>query len=66
MAAGLIIATACKLLAALKSNPMGRPLCVALMLLTLIAVAWLHWPLVVVIVGLGSVAIALAWRKLRP
>ena len=66
VAAGLIVATACKLLAALKKNPLGRPLCFALMLLTLVAVAWLRWPLVVVIVGLGSLAVTLAWVRLKP
>ena len=66
VAAGLIIAAACKLLAALKTNPMGRPLCLVFMLLTLAAVAWLRWPLVAVITGLGPLAVALAWTKLKP
>jgi chromate transporter len=66
VAAGLIIAIAAKLLAALKANPMGRPLCMAFMLLTPVAVAWLRWPLVVVVIGLGSPAIGLAWARLKP
>jgi chromate transporter len=66
VAAGLIIATALKLLAALKASPLGRPLCLALMLLTLVVVAGLRWPLVVVVCGLGSLAITLAWLKLAP
>ena len=66
VAAGLIIGTACKLMAALKTNPMRPAPCSALMLLTLAMVAWLRWPLVGVIVGLGSLAIALAWRRLKP
>jgi chromate transporter len=66
VAAGLIIATACKLMAALKTNPMGPALCAAFVLATLAMVAWLRWPLKGVIVGLGSLAIALAWRRLKP
>ncbi len=66
VAAGLIIATAVKLLAALKANPMGPGLCSALVLATLLAVAWLRWPLVWVIGSLGPLAIAIAWRKLTP
>ncbi len=65
VAAGLVIATAGKLLAALKTNPMGPLGCALLLLATLGAVAWLRWPLVGVIAGLGSVAIALAWHRLK-
>ncbi len=66
VAAGLIISTAFKLLATLRSNPLGRPLGLALAALTFIAVAVLRWPLVWVIGGLGPIAIALAWRRLLP
>ncbi len=64
VAAGLIFATAFKLMLALKKNPLGPALCGAFVLLTLLAVAWLRWPLAGVIVGLGSLAVALAWRRL--
>ena len=66
VAAGLIIATACKLLATLKTNPMGRPLALGFGALTFTATAWLHWPLVGVIAGLGVLAISVAWTRLRP
>jgi chromate transporter len=66
VAAGLIIATACKLMVALRANPLGPAPCAAFVLTTLLAVAWLRWPLAAVIVGLGSLAVALAWRRLRP
>lgn len=66
VAAGLIIATACKLLPALKTNPMGVVPCIALTLVTLSAVAWWRWPLVWVIATLGSLAIGFAWIKLKP
>lgn len=66
VAAGLIIATACKLMVALKTNPLGPGLCGAFVLVTLFAVVWLRWPLAAVIVGLGSLAIGLAWKRLKP
>ena len=66
VAAGLIIATACRLLAALQTSPMGRPLALGFGALTFLASAWLRWPLVWVIAGLGAVSITVAWRRLRP
>ena len=66
VAAGLIFATAFKLMLALKKNPLGPTLCGVFVLLTLLAVAWLRWPLAGVILGLGSLAVALAWRRLTP
>ena len=66
VAAGLIIATACRLLTSLQANPMGRPLALGFGALTFLASAWLRWPLVWVIAGLGAVSITLAWRRLRP
>ena len=66
VAAGLVIATACRLLATLKTNPMGRPLALGFGALTFLASAWLRWPLVWVIAGLGAVSIMVAWRRLRP
>ena len=65
VAAGLIAATALKLRGSLRTNPLGLPLCLAFAAVTFVAVAVLRWPLVGVIGGLGSLAIALAWRALR-
>ena len=65
VAAGLIIATALKLRGTLKSNPMGMALCLGFGALTFGAVALLRWPLVGVIAGIGSLAIACAWRALK-
>jgi chromate transporter len=45
---------------------MGQRICVAFALLTLAAVAWLRWPLLWVILGLGSLAIGIAWKQWRP
>ena len=56
VAAGLIIATGMKLLGALVKNPMGLWVCAALAALTFVAVALLRWPLVWVLLVLGSAA----------
>lgn len=66
VAAGLVIATGLKLLTTLKRNVMGLPLCLSFGAITVLATAWLRVPLVWVILGLGAVAIAVAWSRLRP
>jgi chromate transporter len=66
VAAGLILSTGLKLLTTLRRNVMGLPICLGLGAITLLATAWWRLPLVWVILGLGSVAIAVAWGKLRP
>ena len=63
VAAGLIIATALKLAGTLRANRLGLPLSIAFALVTFVMIALLRWPLVWVIVGLGSLAMALAWRR---
>ena len=65
VAAGLIVGTALKLMSALRTNPMGIPVCAVLMASAFAAVAILRWPLVWVLLGLGTVACLLAWRRLR-
>lgn len=65
VAAGLIIATALKLWPTLKKNPLGRAACAGFAALTLLAVGGLRWPLAWVVLGLGSVSMALAWWRLR-
>jgi chromate transporter len=64
VAAGLIVATALKLMAALRSNPLGPSLSGGFVAASLLAVGLLRWPLVWVVLGLGSVAIAMAWWRL--
>lgn len=64
VAAGLIAATGIKLIPALKSNPMGKAMCVAIMLTTFVGVGLLRWPLVWVLLGIGSVACFWAHRQL--
>ena len=63
VAAGLIIATAVKLSHTLKSNPLGQPTGYTLAAVTLVLVGFLRWPMVWVVLGLGSVGMTLAaWR----
>lgn len=64
VAAGLVIATAVKLHSTLDKNPVGKPMSYALGAATLVMVGLLRWPMVWVVLGLGSVGMALAWRGL--
>jgi chromate transporter len=66
VAAGLIAATGLKLLGALRSNVLGRRMCVALAVACFGAVALLRWPLAYVLLGLGGLACWLAYRKRTP
>ena len=66
VAAGLIGATALKLIKGLKTNVLGWRWCAAFGLASLVAIAALRVPLVYVIFGLGGLACALAYRKLQP
>ena len=65
VAAGLVIATGLKLLSTLRRNVMGLPVCLGFATATVLATAWLRVPLVWVILGLGAVAIAVAWSRLK-
>ena len=64
VAAGLVFATALKLMSTLKINPMRAPLAIAFAAATVVASAWLRWPLIWILLGLGSVAISVAWKRL--
>lgn len=65
VSAGLILATGLKLLPSLKKSPMGRPLALLLALLAIAAVVWLRLPLPQLLLSLGGLGMALAWRGLR-
>jgi chromate transporter len=65
VAAGLVIATALKVVPTLKKNPMGLPLAAAFATVTWFAVGLLHWPLVWVVLGLGAIAMGIVWIRLR-
>jgi chromate transporter len=63
VAAGLVLSTACRLAGALRKNALGLPLCGAFVALTVVGVGLLRWPLAAVVLGLGPLAVALAWRR---
>lgn len=65
VSAGLILGTALKLAGALRVNPMGVPVCIALAASAFAGVALLRWPLGWVLLGLGAFACAFAWRRLH-
>ena len=65
VAAGLVAATALKLLVTLRRNAMGRWWCAAFAMLTFVTVAWLRWPMVAVVLGIGSVTLLVAWLHLK-
>jgi len=65
VAAGLVIATALKLVRTLRGNPLGRPAALTVAVATLAAVGWVRWPLVAVVLGLGSASMGLAAWRLR-
>jgi chromate transporter len=64
VAAGLIVATGLKLLAALKNNPLGRPICIGFVIACFAGVAVLRWPLAYVLPALGIPACILAYRRI--
>ncbi len=66
VAAGLIAGVGIKLFVSIKNHPLGRPLCVAFAALTIVAMAWLRWPLFWILPVIGGAACVLTWRKLAP
>jgi chromate transporter len=66
VAAGLIAATGLKLLSTLKTHPLGLSVCIAFACASFTGIALLRLPLAYVLLGLGSVACALTYRKLKP
>jgi chromate transporter len=66
VAAGLILSTGIKLLVTLRRNVMGFATCLGFGVVTLVAIGVLRLPLLWVLLGLGSLAIGVAWAKLKP
>ena len=64
VAAGLVAATGLKLTGALAKNAMGLGICIALAVLTFVAIAVLRWPLAWVLPGIGVPACLWAWTRL--
>ncbi len=65
VAAGLVIATALKLVRTLRTNVLGWKLGGLFAALTFMAVGAMRWPMVGVVLGLGTAAVATAWMRLR-
>jgi chromate transporter len=63
-AAGLIIATALKLLPTLARNPLGHGLSALALLATLGLVGGLRWPMAYAVLGIGGAAVCAAWWQL--
>jgi len=63
VAAGLIIATAIRLMTTLGSNRLGPPLAAGFAVLTFMTIVWLRWPLLWVVAGLGTTAVAIAYAR---
>lgn len=66
VAAGLIAATGLRLFGALQKNVLGLTFCIVLGVLSFIAIALLRLPLAYVLLGLGGLACAAAYKKLAP
>lgn len=64
VSAGLIAAVGLKLITALRHNPLGKPVCIALAVATFAGVGVLRWPLFVVLLGTGLMACAWAYFQL--
>ncbi len=64
VAAGMIVATGLRLLAALKGNVLGNALAYGLATVTFVAIALLRLPLIWVLLGLGGLAALWAYRQL--
>jgi chromate transporter len=64
VSAGLIAAVGLKLISALRSNPMGMPVCIGLACASFVGVGILRWPLAYVLLGSGVLACAWAYVQL--
>jgi chromate transporter len=63
VAGALVLSTAIKLAQGLKGNAMGLPLAALFAVLAALAIGWLRWPLVYVVLGLGLLGMAVAWWR---
>src|SRR3569623_160617 len=66
VAAGLIAASGLRLLGALKTSPLGIPVCIAFGLACFMMVTLLHWPLAYVLPGLGFIACSMTYFRIKP
>ena len=66
VAAGLIFSTGVKLLPALRKNVLGPTPAFAFVAVMFLCIALLSLPLIWMLGGLGALAFAMAWRRLKP
>jgi chromate transporter len=64
VSAGLIAAVGLKLMSALRSNPMGMPMCIALAVASFLGVGVMRWPLAYVLLVTGLIACGWAYWQL--
>jgi chromate transporter len=64
VSAGLIAAVGLKLISALRGNPMGMPVCIALAATSFVGVGLLRWPLAYVLLGTGLLGCGWAYWQL--
>jgi chromate transporter len=65
VAAGQIVGTVLKLAAPLRQHELGWPACVVLAVVAFGMMAWLHWPLIWVLLGLGGCTCVVSYVVLR-
>jgi chromate transporter len=65
VAAGLVIATALKLVGTLRTNLLGWKIGAMFALFTFLAIGVLRWPMVGVVLALGGAAVATAWLRIE-
>jgi chromate transporter len=64
VAAGLIIGTALRLAGSLRGTPIGATAAVGFAALSFVAIALLRWHIAWVVLGLGALSMAWAWRRI--
>jgi chromate transporter len=64
VAAGLVIATALKLIGTLRRNVLGWKIGWLFACATLLAIGVLRWPMVGVVLGLGTASVTTAWLRI--
>ena len=63
---GLIAATGIKLIPQLRKHPLGFAVCLGFIALTFVLIALMKVPLGWVLLGIGGVACAWTWRRIKP
>jgi chromate transporter len=66
VAAGMIMATALKLLPALRRHPLGIPFSAGIAIASFVAIALVRVPLLAILLSIGGLSCFLTWKKLAP